>query len=108
MLYPTAGLTFGLVRDRDWACALASGYNDYLYETFTRPEKRLKGMALIPLQSIPAAVNELKRAVNELGFVGAVLPAVGLLGGLVILIALKTVARDMERVGAGVGVGGPP
>jgi hypothetical protein len=26
------------------------------------------------------------------------LPAVGLLGGLVILIALKTVSRDMERV----------
>ena len=78
VLYPTAGLTFGLVRDRDWACALATGYNNYLYETFTRPEKRLKGMALIPLQSIPDAVKELKRAVKELGFVGAVLPAVGL------------------------------
>ena len=35
-------------------------------------------MALIPLQSTPDAVNELKRAVNELGFVGAVLPAVEL------------------------------
>ena len=78
VLYPTAGLTFGLVRDKDWACAVAAGYNNYLYETFTKPEKRLKGMALIPLQSIPDAVKELKRAVNELGFVGAVLPAVGL------------------------------
>jgi len=77
-LYPTAGLTFGLVRDKDWACALATGYNNYLYETFTKSEKRLKGMALVPLQSIPEAVKELKRAVNELGFVGAVLPAVGL------------------------------
>ena len=35
-------------------------------------------MALIPLQSIPDAVKELRRAVSELGFVGAVLPAVGL------------------------------
>jgi predicted TIM-barrel fold metal-dependent hydrolase len=78
VLYPTAGLTFGLVRDKEWACAVAAGYNDYLYETFTKPEKRLKGMALIPLQSIPDAVKELKRAVSELGFVGAVLPAVGL------------------------------
>lgn len=78
VLYPTAGLTFGLVRDKEWACALATGYNNYLYETFTKPEKRLKGMALIPLQSIPEAVAELKRAVTELGFVGAVLPAVGL------------------------------
>jgi len=78
VLYPTAGLTFGLVRDKDWACAVATGYNNYLHETFTRPEKRLKGMALIPLQSTPEAVEELKRAVKELGFVGAVLPAVGL------------------------------
>lgn len=78
VLYPTAGLTFGLIRDRDWACAVAQGYNNYLYERFTKPEKRLKGMALIPLQSIPEAIRELKRAVKDLGFVGAILPAVGL------------------------------
>jgi len=35
VLYPTAGLTFGLVRDKDWACAVAAGYNNYLSETFT-------------------------------------------------------------------------
>jgi predicted TIM-barrel fold metal-dependent hydrolase len=78
VLYPTSGLTFGLVRDKDWACALATGYNNYLYEYFLRPEKRLKGMALIPLQSIPDALKELKRAIRELGMAGAVLPAVGL------------------------------
>lgn len=78
VLYPTTGLTFGLVRDKDWACALATGYNNYLYDNFTKPEKRLKGMALIPLQSIPEAVRELRRAVEDIGFVGAVLPAVGL------------------------------
>jgi hypothetical protein len=78
VLYPTAGLTFGLVRDKEWACAVAAGYNNYLYERFTKPDKRLKGMALIPLQSISDAVKELRRAVRELGFVGAVLPAVGL------------------------------
>jgi predicted TIM-barrel fold metal-dependent hydrolase len=78
VLYPTAGLTFGLIRDKDWACAVAAGYNNYLCETFTKPEKRLKGMALIPLQSIPDAVKELRRAVQELKMVGAILPAVGL------------------------------
>ncbi len=78
VLYPTTGLTFGLVRDKDWACALATGYNNYLYEYFAKPEKRLKGMALIALQNIPEAVKELRRAVKELGFVGAILPAVGL------------------------------
>jgi predicted TIM-barrel fold metal-dependent hydrolase len=78
VLYPTAGLTFGLIRDKDWACAIAAGYNNYLYEKFLKSEKRLKGMALIPLQSIPDAVNELRRAVTELKMVGAILPAVGL------------------------------
>jgi predicted TIM-barrel fold metal-dependent hydrolase len=78
VLYPTAGLTFGLIRDRDWACAVAAGYNNFLHERFAKPDQRLKGMALIPLQSIPDAVKELQRAVQKLGFVGAVLPAVGL------------------------------
>ena len=37
------------------------------------------------------------------------LPAVGLLGGVVILIALSTVAQDMKRVSAlDLHVSGPP
>jgi uncharacterized protein len=78
VLYPTAGLTFGLIRDKDWACAIAQGYNNYLSEVFLKQEKRLRGMALIPLQSIPEAVKELRRAVKELNMVGAILPAVGM------------------------------
>ena len=35
-------------------------------------------MALIPMQDVPAAVRELRRAVKELGFPGAMLPATGL------------------------------
>ena len=78
MLYPTAGLAYGLVRDPDWAVALARAYNDWLYDRFTRRSPRLKGVALIPLQEPAEAVRELRRAVGELGFVAAVLPAVGL------------------------------
>jgi uncharacterized protein len=78
VLYPTAGLTFGLIKDKDWACTIASGYNNYLHEKFLKPEPRLKGMALIPLQSVPDAVSELRRAVHELKMVGAILPAVGI------------------------------
>src|SRR5437867_3863198 len=79
VLFPTAGLAFGLVSDPDWAAGLARGYNDWLYDQFLRSApRRLKGMALIPLQDPARAVKELRRAVGEQGFVGAVLPAAGL------------------------------
>jgi predicted TIM-barrel fold metal-dependent hydrolase len=78
VLYPTAGLAFGLIPDPEWAAVLARGYNDWLHDRFVRVSPRLKGMALIPLQDPVAAAAELRRAVGELGMVGAVLPAVGL------------------------------
>src|SRR5213594_2085689 len=57
---------------------LSRAYNDYLYDRFLRQEKRLKGIAVLPLQDIPVAVAELRRAVKELGIVGGLLPADGL------------------------------
>jgi predicted TIM-barrel fold metal-dependent hydrolase len=79
VLFPTAGLGFGLIADPVWAAALARGYNDWLHDRFLRAApRRLKGMALIPLQDPAAAAAELRRAVTELGMVGAILPACGL------------------------------
>ncbi len=79
VLYPTNGLAYGLIKDPEWAAVLARGYNTFLHhEYLTVAPGRLKGMALIPLQDVPAAVRELRRAVEELGMVGAILPAVGL------------------------------
>ncbi len=79
VLFPTAGLGFGLVADPDWAVALARAYNDWLHDRFLRHDPaRLKGVALLPLQNVPFAVRELERAVRDLGMVGAVLPAVGI------------------------------
>jgi predicted TIM-barrel fold metal-dependent hydrolase len=82
VLYPTQGLTHGLIRDRDWAVALSRAYNDWLYHRFMRVSPRLVGVALLPVQDIDEAVNELRRCVNELGMVGAVLPAVAVGGKL--------------------------
>lgn len=79
VLFPSVGLAFGLIADPDWAAGLARGYNDWLHDRFLRANPvRLKGMALIPLQDPPRAVAELRRAVTELGMVGAILPAAGL------------------------------
>lgn len=76
VLYPTKALAHGLIQDREWACAVARAYNNWLTERFCRVSPRLKGMALLPAQDVSAAVAELRRAVTEQGMVGWVLPAV--------------------------------
>lgn len=78
VLYPTAGLAHSLIRDPEWALALARGYNDWIADRYTRASGRIRAVALLPLQDPSAAAAELRRAVGELGLVGGVLPAVGL------------------------------
>jgi predicted TIM-barrel fold metal-dependent hydrolase len=75
VLYPTAGLAFGIIQDPTWATAVARAYNNWFTDRFFRVSSRLRGVALLPLQDVPEAVKELGRAVTELGMVGAVLPA---------------------------------
>lgn len=77
VLYPTAGLAYGLIPDPDWAVPLARAYNNWITHRYTRVDARLRAMALVPLQDPAEAVKELRRAVTELGMAGAVLPAYG-------------------------------
>jgi len=78
VLYPTDGLAYGRVIYPEWAVAYARAYNNWLYERFVKVSPRLKGAALIPMQDVPSAVEELRRAVRELGFVAAMLPSNGM------------------------------
>lgn len=78
VLYPTTGLAYGRVAYPQWALMYARAYNDWLYERFIKVSPRLKAVALIPFQDVPAAVQELRRAVKELGLVGAMIPSNGL------------------------------
>jgi uncharacterized protein len=73
VLYPTAGLAFGCIQDPEWAVALARAYNDWFYNRYYRRDNRLRGVALIPLQDVDAAIAEMRRALNELHMVGVVL-----------------------------------
>ena len=79
VLYPTAGLSFGLIQDSDWASVVARTYNNWLYDKFCRVDPRLKGVALLPVHSPPEAVSELRHAVREQGMVAGLLPAVTML-----------------------------
>jgi len=78
LLYPTDALAFGKMIDVDLAIGTARAYNDWLHASYLQRDPRLKGIALIPLQDPDAAVDELRRSVNELGMVGALLPSTGL------------------------------
>lgn len=105
VLYPSGGLAFGNVTDVDWAAALARAYNDWLHATYLEASPRFKGIALIPLQDPELAVAELRRAVTELGMVGAMLPSNGLpqhLGSKV----YWPVYQEADRLGCALAVHG--
>ncbi len=75
VLYPTAGLGSAMIQDKDWAVAVTRAYNDWFHHTFYKRSKRLRGVALLPIQDVGEAVKELRRAVTDLGVVAAVLPS---------------------------------
>lgn len=77
VLYPTFGLAVGRFVAEHWAIAACRAYNTWLYEKFTSKNSRLKGMALLPIQDVEAAVAELHRGVKEFGMVGGMLPSNG-------------------------------
>jgi len=79
VLYPTAGLSFGLIQDPDWACVVARTYNNWLYHKFCKADSRLKGVALLPVHNPQEAAAELRHAVKERGMVAGLLPAVTML-----------------------------
>ena len=77
VLYPTAGLSVGFIQEPEFAAAFCRAYNDSIAAEYLRVSGRFKAVALLPLQDVGAAVEELRRAASELGMVGAMLPADG-------------------------------
>jgi predicted TIM-barrel fold metal-dependent hydrolase len=77
VLFPTRLLNIGCVQERELAVALCQAYNSYLFDEYLKFSPRFKGVAVLPMQDIEAAVVELRRAVTELGMVTAMLPTSG-------------------------------
>ena len=72
-----SGSSYHFLKDREWAVALCRAYNTFLHEEFVKKSPRLHAVALLPVQDPEAAARELRRAVTELGLVGAMLAADG-------------------------------
>ena len=105
VLYPTTALSYGKIANTEYAVAVTRAYNDWLYDTYLQNDSRFKGMALIPMQRPEAAVAELRRAVEDLGMCGAMLPATGLKAHLGSR-EYWPVYEEAERLGCCIGIHG--
>jgi predicted TIM-barrel fold metal-dependent hydrolase len=65
-LYPTLGLFAGAVQDPELAGAMCRAYNRWLDYCKPYPE-RLFAAAMLPMQSVELAIDELRYARNQLG-----------------------------------------
>jgi predicted TIM-barrel fold metal-dependent hydrolase len=102
ILYPTLGLFMSFLKDREWAVAICRAYNSFMHEAFVSVNPRLKAVALLPVQDPDAAALELRRAVRELGLVGAMLAADGthLLGDA----RFTPIYEEADRLGVMLGI----
>lgn len=67
-LYPSLGLFLGGIKNPELAAAACRAYNRWLAD-YCRPyPERLFGAAMLPMQAVDMAVQELRYAATELGF----------------------------------------
>ena len=74
VLYGSLGLSISTIQDVDFAIAMSRACNDYYASFCSASPDRLKCTATLAVQDISAAVEEVERAITELGHVGVMLP----------------------------------
>ncbi len=67
-LYPSLGLFSGAIHDPELAAAVCRAYNRWLADYCKPYPDRLFGVAMLPLQSVELAIDEMRFAKKELGF----------------------------------------
>jgi len=109
VLYPTAGLAHGLMRDVPFAVATATAYNNWLEDRYTRQDKRFYGAGLLAVQDPEAAVVELRRASRDrTRFRAMVLPTVTALGKSYGDPFFWPIYREAEALGMPLALHGAP
>ena len=88
--------------DPEYAAALCRAYNDWMHDYCKTDPERLKGIALLPLQAIDLAVEEARRAVEELGFVGVTVHPEPVNGRLFYDPEVEPLWSEIERLGTAV------
>jgi len=72
-LYPSLGLFSGAIHDPQLAAAVCRGYNRWLADYCSPFPDRLFGVAMLPMQDVNLAIEEMRFAKKELGFKGGFL-----------------------------------
>src|SRR6266496_2436087 len=72
-LYPSLGLFSGAVQDPQLAAAMCRAYNRWLADYCKPYPDRLFGVAMLPMQSVELAIDEMRYARKELGMRGGFL-----------------------------------
>ena len=72
-LYPSLGLFSGAIHDPQLAAAVCRAYNRWLADYCKPYPDRLFGVAMLPLQDVGLAMDEMRFARKELGFRGGFL-----------------------------------
>jgi len=67
-LYPSLGLFMGATKDPEFSAAVCRAYNRWLADYCKPYPERLFGAAMLPMQSVEGAVQEMRFAAKELGF----------------------------------------
>ncbi len=86
----------------DYAAALCRAYNNWMRDYCATDPDRLKGIALLPLQALDLAIEEARRAVTELGFVGVTVHTEPVNGRLLYDEEVEPLWTEVERLGAAV------
>lgn len=74
IIYGSLGLALSALRDKDFAAAMSRAMNNYYADFCSENPSRLKAMATLPLQDIPASVEEMRRAISGVGLLGITMP----------------------------------
>src|SRR5207253_9485053 len=77
VLFPTSSFNMSTIVERDYAVAYARAYNDFVSDV-CKQSPRLKAVALLPFQDVPAAVKEANRAIGELGLAAVAVATQGM------------------------------
>lgn len=104
VLFPSIGLYAWAITDAPAAVSVAKAYNDWLASYCTADNSRLFGAAMIPVQDPDAAVSELRRARERLGFTAAFVRPNPCMGRSLQDPAYEPIWSAAEELGVTIGV----